>query len=122
MILKENKRALGGVYERMAAEFLSKKGLRILCRNYSTRSGEIDLIARDGEYLVFVEVKYRSTEESGSSVCAVDKDKQRSISRTALHYLTTRVGNMELACRFDVVGIDGEKICWIKNAFDYRKG
>lgn len=87
--------------------------------NYRFRAGEIDLIARDGEYLVFVEVKYRSTEESGGALCAVDRAKQRILSKTAKHYLAVRRKNVDVPCRFDVVGIDGREIRWIKNAFDY---
>lgn len=68
---------------------------------------------------MFVEVKYRRDGESGSALCAVDKRKQRSISRTALHYLTVRRRDVSLPCRFDVVGIDGGEIHWLKNAFDY---
>lgn len=116
---EENKRALGEYYESLAVDYLKKQGLRILQRNYRVRSGEIDIIASDGEYLVFVEVKYRRTGDSGSSLCAVDAAKQRIISRTALHYLTTRKKNVDIPCRFDVVGIDGTQIHWIKNAFDY---
>lgn len=117
--MKENKRALGGRYEEAAAVYLEKHGLKILHRNYQVRSGEIDIIAQDREYLVFVEVKYRSTVRSGSALWAVDAAKQRSISRTAVHYLTTRKKNMNIPCRFDVIGIDKEEIHWIKSAFDF---
>lgn len=117
--MKENKREIGGWYEEQAAAYLESKGLQILEFNYRFRAGEIDLIARDGEYLVFVEVKYRSTQESGSALCAVGRDKQKVISKTAKHYLTVRRRSIDVPCRFDVVGIDGNKIQWIKNAFDY---
>ena len=81
--------------------FLEKRGLQIREKNFRCRSGEIDLIAQDERYLVFVEVKYRKNGRSGSSFAAVH-------------------GYREFPpCRFDVVGIDGEKIHWIKNAFDF---
>lgn len=117
--MNENKRVIGSLYEKQAAAYLKKQGLRIVESNYRFRGGEIDLIARDGAYIVFVEVKYRSTGCSGDALCAVDKAKQRMISKTAKFYLTVRRRNVDLPCRFDVVGIDGNEIHWIKNAFDY---
>lgn len=117
----ENRRQTGARYENLAAEYLESRGLFILERNYRCRQGEIDLIARDGEFLVFVEVKYRQGKEKGTSLEAVDRRKQRQICRTARYYLACSVGSMDVSCRFDVVGIDGkeEKISWIKNAFDF---
>ena len=117
--MKENKRAVGKLYEEKAAAYLKDQGLRIIRRNYRVRTGEIDLIAQDGEYLVFVEVKYRSTGKSGCALCAVAAAKQRSISRTAVHYLSTAGKEGDIPCRFDVVGFDGEQVQWVKNAFDY---
>lgn len=64
--MKENKRMIGGWYEGQAARYLEGEGLRILESNYRCRTGEIDLIARDEEYFVFIEVKYRSTGKSGA--------------------------------------------------------
>lgn len=116
---KTNKRELGSRYEKQAAAFLEQKGLRILERNFYCRSGEIDLIAREGRYLVFVEVKYRHTQESGWACAAVDRRKQRAISRTAQFYLVRYGYGMDTPCRFDVVAIDGGKLQWIRNAFDY---
>ena len=117
----KNKRQTGARYEKMAAEYLESRGLFILERNYRCRQGEIDLIAREGEFLAFVEVKYRQGKEKGTSLEAVDKRKQRRICRAARCYLACSVGDMDIPCRFDVVGIDGkeEKISWIKNAFDF---
>lgn len=117
--MPKNTRTLGARYESRAADYLTQQGLKILHRNYRVRTGEIDLIAYDGEYLVFVEVKYRRTQVSGESLFAVTPAKQRTISRTAMHYLTTKRKSMEIPCRFDVIGIDGDEIHWIKNAFDY---
>lgn len=114
-----NKRELGGRYEKMAAVFLEKNGLKIKEKNFRCRLGEIDLIARDGKYLVFVEVKYRYNTESGWASAAVDFRKQRAISRTALYYLIRYGYGMDTPCRFDVVAIDGDRIEWIRNAFDY---
>ena len=93
-----------------AACFLKTQGYQILERNYRCKKGEIDLIAREGQYLVFVEVKYRSTNESGLPEEAVDLRKQRQISRVAAWYLTEKGLDIYTPCRFDVVAIEGEEI------------
>ncbi|MBU5480080.1 YraN family protein [Blautia sp. MSJ-19] len=113
-----NKRRIGSRYEEMAAAFLEKQGLFIVARNFRCKSGEIDLIARDGKYLVFVEVKYRRGKGQGNASAAVDWHKQKRISQTAGFFLL-RYGYGEPPCRFDVVAIDGKEVQWIKNAFDY---
>ena len=116
---KKNNRRTGTGYERKAGAYLESLGYKIVTYNYRCRLGEIDLIARDGEYLVFVEVKYRKNGKSGSPFSAVGREKQRIISKVAMFYLIAH-GYRELPpCRFDVVGIDGENIHWIKNAFDF---
>lgn len=114
-----NKRKTGGAFEEQAAQFLEKQGLQILERNYRCRFGEIDLIARERKCYVFVEVKYRKGNISGNAAEAVTKMKQRRICRVAVYYLSTRCHSLELPCRFDVIGIDGEQLCWIPNAFDF---
>ena len=79
-----NTRQTGNVYEQMAADYLEKQGMRILERNFRRgRNGEIDIIGRDGKYLVFVEVKYRSGDEKGNAAEAVTTAKQRTICRVA---------------------------------------
>lgn len=112
-----NKRAVGAQYETMAADYLRGQGMRILARNYRLRSGEIDLIARDGNTIVFVEVKYRTDERQGNPLEAVSVSKQRTIVRTAQHYLLLNGYREDTPCRFDVVGIEGERIIHIPNAF-----
>ena len=114
-----NKRKTGQEQEAKAACFLKTQGYQILEQNYRCKRGEIDLVAREGQYLVFVEVKYRSTNESGLPEEAVDLRKQRQISRVAAWYLTEKGLDIYTPCRFDVVAIDGEEIHWIRNAFDY---
>ena len=116
--MKINKRETGGCYEEIAAGFLEKQGLEILKKNYRCRLGEIDLIAMDGDYLVFVEVKYRTGFQQGYAVSAVNRNKQWRISRVANYFLMKEVHSCEIPCRFDVVGIDGNKIHWIRNAFE----
>lgn len=115
-------RWLGNRGERKAASFLRKQGFRILSRQYTNRYGEIDLIARDGDCLVFVEVKTRQSAAGGLPVEAVDSRKQRKLTQTALFWLKRR-GLLESRCRFDVVSIiwpQGSKtpeITHYKNAF-----
>lgn len=118
----ENKRKLGSGYEEAAASFLQKEGVRILARNFRCRMGEIDLIGRDRDCLVFVEVKYRRGRGSGSALESVNVRKQRTISRVAGYYLLKHQLPADISCRFDVVGIDGNQIRWVKNAFEYRNG
>lgn len=120
--MRENKRAKGGLYEQKAAAYLKKQGYVILETNYRCRQGEIDLIAREGETLVFVEVKYRSRTGSGDPSEAVDGKKQSRISRCALYYLMKR-GVVDVPCRFDVICVTGKdgKLTWYPNAFDYQE-
>lgn len=117
--LHRNNRRVGGRYEEVAADFLKKQGLYIVEMNFRCKNGEIDLIARDGKYLVFVEVKYRSDQSSGWASSAVNYSKQLRISRAAAFYLI-RHGYGEVPCRFDVVAIDNKEIEWIQNAFLFR--
>ena len=114
----ENKRSMGSEYEKKAAEYLKASGCSICEMNYRCRFGEIDMIARDGKYLVFAEVKYRSDTGKGLPQEAVDYRKQRKISRVADYYLMCK-HMMGLPCRFDVIAILGEDIQWLKDAFPY---
>lgn len=116
---KKNKRAIGTAYEKRAGDWLTKQGYKILQYNFRCRTGEIDLVAMDGAYLVFVEVKYRSSEATGNPLEAVDAKKQRTISRTASYYLLTHGYGEMTPCRFDVVSVLGGEIRVIKNAFEY---
>lgn len=97
---------------------MEKQGLVILERNFRSRNGEIDLIAKDGAYLVFVEVKYRATAAKGDPAEAVSFYKQNHIRRTAQYYLYSRRYGEDTPCRFDIVSMLGSEIRWIKNAFD----
>lgn len=95
---------LGDSGEAQAARFLRKQGYRILDRNHRNRVGELDLIARDRDRLVFVEVKTRSSKQAGHPAEAVDRTKQRQIVRTALAYLHERQ-LLESPVRFDVIAV-----------------
>lgn len=114
-----NKRAVGTSYEKKVGAFLEQQGYQILEYNYRCRTGEIDIIARDGAYLVFVEVKYRKNAGAGSPFEAVDARKQRVISKVASYYCLTHGVGETIPCRFDVAAVLGEEIELIKNAFEY---
>ena len=92
--------------EDRAADELERRGYAILARRYRTRHGEIDIVARDGDTTVFVEVKARTTAEFGSAADAVTRSKQRQVVSMAWDYVV-RNGLSESRCRFDVVAIDG---------------
>lgn len=117
---KVNKRAQGAIGENLAAEFLEKNGYLILQRNYRFERGEIDLIAKDENELVFVEVKARASDVFGSPEEAVTPEKQRQIRMVAEGYLFDHKIE-DQACRFDVVAIhyvNGKPIIkLIRNAF-----
>ncbi len=113
-------KAIGDAAEKKAARFLKKKGYKIIETNYTVHHvGEIDIIAKDGETLVFVEVKFRKNDLSGRPEEFVGREKRRRLQRTAMQYMT--VHDIHLPVRFDVVGIMGEKkeeqIELIQNAF-----
>lgn len=116
MFLK-NHREVGNEFEDAAAAYLEKNGYVILERNYRDRLGEIDIIAKNGIELVFVEVKYRRTLEKGDPAEAVHLLKQRKIRNAAKGYLYRHRLGEDIPCRFDVVAILGEEIRLIKDAF-----
>lgn len=112
-----NRRETGSRYEEAAAAFLKEQGYEILERNYRDRRGEIDIIARDGRYFVFVEVKYRKSTHHGYPEEAVHTGKQEKIRRTAAYYLYTHRLGEETPCRFDVVSVMGQEVMLFRDAF-----
>lgn len=116
------KKSLGNKGEEIASVFLKKKGLKILERNYRTPAGEIDIIAKDGNTLVFVEVKTRTGDLFGQPVEAICQRKRKTMERTALYYILK--GKQECPARFDVIGIKilsgREEIEHLKNAFEIK--
>jgi putative endonuclease len=107
----------GAAAEELAAAFLERNGLAITARNYRCRFGEIDLVARDGRTLVFVEVRQRRNEDFGGAAASITHGKRARLLRAARHYLAGI--RIEPPCRFDAVLIRGEppQIEWIQNAF-----
>lgn len=97
-------RLLGDRGERLAARVLKRKGYRILARQCRGRLGELDLVALDGDCLVFVEVKTRSTDRAGRPGEAVDRNKRGRLTRAALAWLKSR-NLLEHRSRFDIVAI-----------------
>jgi putative endonuclease len=112
---------VGRLGEDLALKELKKLGYRCIARNYRCPLGEIDLIARDGETLVFVEIKTRRDKSLGYAKEAVDKRKKRQLSKVALAYMKAE-DCCDVKSRFDVVAInfegDRKQIEVIKNAFD----
>lgn len=115
-----NKREIGTAYEKRAGAYLEQHGYKVIEYNFQSRQGEIDIIAKDGEYLVFVEVKYRTDSHAGNPFEAVNRSKQRTISKVASYYCLTHGYGVDTPCRFDVVAVLGEKIELIQNAFEYQ--
>ena len=108
--------AIGAAKERLAEAFLIERGLRLIARNRRYRGGELDLVMRDGQALVFVEVRYRRSAQFGTAAATVDAHKQQRLIQAAQQYLQQHP--TALACRFDVVAIDGQDaIQWIQQAF-----
>ena len=112
---------LGKSGEDLGCAELERRGYAIVERRYRTRFGEIDVIARDGETIVFVEVKARMGEEFGGAAAAITRWKQRRVTQMAVDYLSRhRLHNCP--CRFDVVTVDfdaGQAVITVyPNAFD----
>lgn len=113
----QNNRSVGTIKEDVAAKYLAKNGMEILNKNYRCRYGEIDIVAKDGSYLVFTEVKYRANTKNGYPEEAVTAKKQKTIAFVANYYLMQKHLSSDTPVRFDVVAILGEEITHIKNAF-----
>lgn len=111
---------MGTAYEKLAGAYLEQQGYEILEYNYRCRMGEIDIVARQDGYLVFVEVKYRADSTVGNPLEAVTSAKQRTISKVASYYCLTHGYGTFTPCRFDVAAVLGEQIKVIQNAFDYQ--
>lgn len=111
--------AQGKAYEDLACRYLQQQGLRLLERNFRCRGGELDLIMREREFLVFVEVRSRRSTRYGSAAETVTLRKQRRLARAAALYLQRY--RIDAPCRFDIVAIDTSHpeplLRWIKNAF-----
>ena len=112
-----NKRKIGTEYEQIASDYLKMKGFEIVENNFYSRHCEIDIIAKDKEVIVFVEVKYRRDDHKGSPLEAINYRKKNNIIRAAKYYLHKNYYGQEVTSRFDVVSIEGDEISLIKDAF-----
>lgn len=117
-----NKRQVGADYESLAAQYLESRGYQILARNYRNPHGEIDIIARKGDEVIFCEIKYRASARYGDPLEAVDIRKQRRISKVALYYSAGPKAPQNVSYRFDVIGIYGDgRMEHIENAFYFQR-
>lgn len=111
----------GAAVEQAALVYLQKQGLRCVARNFTSRSGEIDLIMRGDNCLVFIEVRYRRSLRFGGGAASITRDKQSRLVRTAEYFLLRHPRYRTIPCRFDVVAASGEpdqpELSWIPNAF-----
>lgn len=114
-----NKRRIGSEAEEKVVRYLTEAGMQILERNYRNRQGEIDIIGRHDNYLVFLEVKYRKGLSCGYAVQAVDFRKMRQICKVADYYRYTHGMGEQTSVRYDVAAIQGDEIQWIQNAFPH---
>ena len=108
---------IGSKGEKIAVDFLKLHNYTIIEKNFFCRQGEIDIIAIERDCLCFIEVKYRKNEKAGDPLEAVDKRKQQKIIQTAQYYLLTHSKYQSVKCRFDAVGILGEEIRLVRDAF-----
>jgi putative endonuclease len=121
-VVTTRRQAVGRRGEEAARAFLRRRGVRILAENFVCAAGEIDLIGRDGDTLVFIEVKARTSAAFGPPQLAVHRRKQRQIIRAAQWYLAER-GTPEVPCRFDVLALafpEGgatPRVDWVRDAF-----
>jgi putative endonuclease len=115
------RRRKGGRFEQLALGWLQAQGLRLIYRNYRCKCGEIDLVMREHDVLVFVEVRFRGLHSQVPACETVDARKQQKLVRTARHFLLHNAALALHPCRFDVLGISDEHgrphYDWIRNAF-----
>jgi putative endonuclease len=107
---------IGATGEDRAADHLARSGMRIVERNYRCKLGELDIIARDGGMLVFVEVRSRRSDQYGNALDAINWHKRRKVTRVAIAYVTARKPRF-VEARFDVVAITGDELVHIKDAW-----
>lgn len=107
--------------EKLAETYLVSQGFQLIERNYRCKWGEIDLIMKHQQAMVFIEVRYRAQQQFGGSLASIDIHKQQRIVKATNYYLQTHPYTQQYACRFDVILLDGEPqkptIRWISDAF-----
>jgi putative endonuclease len=117
-----SKRLAGDRFEQQACEVLVRAGLSVITRNFNTRFGELDLVMRDADGVVFVEVRYRRSLRFGGAVASVTRKKQARLIRAAQCFLVAHPVHARRPCRFDVVGFHGDggsdEMQWLRGAFE----
>ncbi|MCK5894091.1 MAG: YraN family protein [Endozoicomonadaceae bacterium] len=118
------KNPLGNKAENAALHFLANQGLTLVAKNYAWRGGELDLVMQDEAFLIFIEVRYRTKTNYGTSAESITWQKQQRLIKTAEHFLQKHCLTDKSACRFDIVtakpdlSLSGRlQIRWTKNAF-----
>ena len=117
LVVHADTRTRGVKGEDAAARYLQKQGLRVIDRHYQTRWGEIDLVCRNQDTWIFVEVKARARHSFPSAADALTPVKQRKIVGAALSYMKRR-GLQNQNMRFDVITLEGDTITWFPSAFE----
>ena len=112
-----NNRELGAKYEQEACEYIASLGMHVLARNWRTRNGEIDIVARDEDTIVFIEVKFRKSNKKGDALEQINYKKQQQIRHMAVEYLHYIGKGENTKIRFDCVGITGDNFKYVKGAF-----
>ena len=110
---------IGKKGEDIAVVFLKKKGWKILERNYRKQYGEIDIIARKQNLLIFIEVKNRTTDSYGGGLYAINRKKKESFRLVARHFLQQNpsLDTRDIICRFDLISIASDTVEWIEDMF-----
>jgi len=112
-----HRKNLGNKAEERACAFLQARGLIFIMQNYRIKCGEIDLIMRDNNDIVFIEVRSRTKDNYGSAIDSINKNKQRKILKTALFFLQQKNWLNKMNCRFDVIAVNPNHVEWIQDAF-----
>ena len=116
-----NKKTIGKQFEELASAYLQKQGLRLINKNYRSYFGEIDLIMRDREDIVFVEVRSRKRHDYGHVIESINYAKQKKLIKTAILFLQEKKWLYKICSRFDVITIhmseNKPQLEWVKNAF-----
>ncbi|QDE40866.1 YraN family protein [Luteibacter pinisoli] len=115
---KTPRRVTGDHFEDAARSFLEHRGLRFVRANFLCRLGELDLVMRDGEVLVFVEVRYRRSAAFGGALGSITARKRQRIISAAQVWMRANPWDAQRPCRFDVVAFEGDDVEWIRAAFD----
>ena len=114
-----NRQRIGAEHEQQARHYLERAGLKWVASNVRFRGGELDLIMRDADCWVFVEVRYRRDARYGGAAASVTRQKQQKLLRAAALWLLTRGGRFDAVnCRFDIIAITGRELTWLPAAFN----